>query len=284
MAARKGVVTFGLVSIPVELTVAARSQTLDFDLLHRPCGTRVRYRLYCPTHEREVGRDEVVKGYKLGGKYVALADEDLEAAERASTRAIEVVRFVKQHDVDPVYLERSYWVGPQKDAERACQVLLEAMRRSGRAAVVTFVMASRQQYALLRPAGDRLALHTLYYGDEVRALEAEWRRPKPRAEEIALAERLIESLAGPFEPERYRDEHRETLLAVIRAKAKGEAVELPEAPKPRGAVVDLMSALRESVARVRAGGGPPRRSRGAARRRPGARRAGSRKSTSGRAA
>jgi DNA end-binding protein Ku len=268
MAARKGVVTFGLVSIPVELTVAARSRTLDFDLLHRPCGTRVRYRLYCPTHEREVARSEVVKGYEQDGKYVVVTDEDFERAERASTRAIEVVRFVKVDEVDPVYLERSYWVGPQADAERAYQVLLEAMRRAGRVAVVALVMANRQQHALLRPDGERLVLHTLYYADEVRVPEAGRRRPKPRGEEVELAARLIEGLTGPFELGRYRDEYREKLLALIRARASGKKIDLPEAPAPPGKVVDLMSALRKSVEQVRAGGGARRRaSRPAAARR-----------------
>jgi DNA end-binding protein Ku len=251
MATRKGIITFGLVSIPVELHVAARSQSLDLDLLHEPCKTRIRYRLYCPTHERDVDRKEVVKGYKTNGGYVVVEDADFEKAERASSRAIEVVAFVEEAAVDPMYLERSYFVGPQSDAERPYEVLLEAMRRSKKAAVVTFVMANRQQYALLRTADDRLTLHTIYYGDEVRDFEADWKRARPSAEEVKFAERLIEAMVQEFKPDAYRDEYREKLLAIIRAKAKGEEVELPEAPRAPRKTVSLMSALRGSLDAMR---------------------------------
>jgi DNA end-binding protein Ku len=250
-AVRKGIVTFGLVSIPVELHVAARSQSLDFDLLHRSCKTPIKYRLYCPTHDAEVSRKEVVKGYKVNGGYVVVEPEDFEKAERATSRAIEVVQFVDESTVDPVYLERSYWVGPQPDMERPYQVLLDALRESGKAAIVTFVMSNRQQYALLRADGDRLALHTLYYGDEVRELDADWKHPKPSPQEVKFAGQLIDALTKKFEPSAFHDEYRERLEEIIRAKASGKELELPEAPKPKGKVVDLMEALRQSVAQVR---------------------------------
>lgn len=264
MAARKGIITFGLVSIPVELHVAARARSIDLDLLHASCKTPIKYHLYCPEHEREVERKEVVKGYKRDGGYVVLDDDDFEKAERASTRAIEVVRFVPEAAVDPVYLERSYYVSPQADTERPYQVLLEAMRRTNKAAVVTFVMSNRQQYAVLRPSEDRLILHTIYYGDEVRQLDADWRAARPKAEEVRFAERLIDALVADFTPQEYHDEYRETLMAVIRAKAEGEAVDLPEAKKPPAKVVNLTEALRQSLEAVRK---PPAAARRPARRR-----------------
>src|SRR5262245_54617116 len=168
MAVRKGVIVFGLVSIPVELHVAARSTTLDFDLLHAKDEGRIRYKLWCEEESREVSRKETVKAYRVNGQYVVMEPEDFEKAERATSRAIEVRRFVSLASVDPIYFERSYWVAPGDEAERSYQVLLEAMRSTKTAAVVTFVMSDRQQVALLRAASDRLALHTLYYGDEVR--------------------------------------------------------------------------------------------------------------------
>jgi DNA end-binding protein Ku len=289
VAARKGIVTFGLVSIPVELHVAARSTSLDFDLLHEKDQSRIKYKhekdqsrikykLWCVDEDREVARKEVVKGYKADGGYVVMEDEDFEKAERATSRAVDVVQFVDEAEVDPVYLERSYWVAPQADAERAYQVLLAAMREAKKAAVVTFVMSNRQQYALLRADGDRLALHTLYYGDEVRDFVPDRRPAKPDKREVAFAAQYIEALTKPFEPGRYRDEYREKLLAIIHAKADGREAKLPEAPRPPGKVVSLVEALRASVEHVRkplakAEAGRRARPASSPRRRPAARRA-----------
>jgi DNA end-binding protein Ku len=251
MAARKGVVSFGLVSIPVELHVAARSTALDFDMLHGKDLSRIQYKLWCAEEDAEVPRKETVKGFKVDGRYVVMDDADFEKAERATSRAIDVLHFVDAGTVDPVYLERSYWVGPQADAARAYGVLLAAMRNTGKAAVVTFVMGRRQQYALLRPDGERLALHTLYYGDEVREPEADWKTGKPDPREVKIAEEFIGALSADFTPETYEDEYRKTLLAVIQAKAEGQEPALPAAPKAPAKVHDLMDALQASIEAVR---------------------------------
>jgi DNA end-binding protein Ku len=251
MAARKGIITFGLVSVPVELHVAARPVTLDFDMLHARDQGRIQYKLWCAAEDHEVPRKETVKGYKVGEQYVIMDDEDFEKAERATSRAIEVVQFVSLSEVDPVYLETSYWVGPQADAGRAYSVLQMAMAKAGKGAVVTFVGGRRQHYALLRPDGDRLALHTLYHGDEVRDFEVSGRGAQPDPREIELAGQFIEALTKPFDPEKYRDEYRETLLGIIRAKAEGQEIELPAAPAPAPKVANLMEALRASVEHVR---------------------------------
>jgi DNA end-binding protein Ku len=249
-SARKGIVTFGLVSIPVELHVAARAETLDFDLLHRPCQTRIQYRLYCPIHKTEVSRKETVKAYKENG-YVVLDDEDFEKARRAGSRAIEVVQFVDQAEVDPLYLERSYYVGPQEDGERPYEVLLRALQESNKAAVVRFVQSNRQQHALLRPSEDFLVLHTLYYADELQRFERDRTRARPAPAEVKLAEQYIEALTQKFVPEAFHDEYRETLKKIIRAKAEGQEVALPEAPKVSGKVVSLTDALRQSIQAAR---------------------------------
>ena len=269
MAIRKGVITFGLVSIPVALHVAARSTTLDFDLLHEKDKSRIKYKLWCQAEDEEVKRTETVKGYKVEGGYVVMDDEDFEKAEQATSRSIEVRHFVDLDAVDPVYLETSYWVGPQEDSERAYEVLLRAMTRKKKGAVVTFVMGRRQHYAVLRPDDDKLVLHTLYYGDEVRALEADWKHPRPGDKEVGFAEQLIEALSGDFTPEKYEDEYRETLLKIIRAKARGEELAPPAAEKPPAKVRNLMDALRQSVDAAR----KPLARAGQRQRRPGLRRA-----------
>jgi DNA end-binding protein Ku len=245
-----GVVTFGLVSIPVKLYVAARPETVSFNQLHSVCHSRLKQKLFCPTCEKDVERSEIVRGYKLNG-YVVMDDADFAAAEREGSRALEVLEFVNAATVDPVYLDKSYYLAPQEASERAYHVLLGALRESGKAAVVRFVMGTRQYHALLRPGDGKLALHTLYYADEVRELEARWKAVEPTADEVALGVKLIDALAREFEPGKYQDEHRAKLMELIRAKGEGRQVVVPEERAEPGKVVDLMEALRQSIAEVR---------------------------------
>jgi DNA end-binding protein Ku len=259
MAARKGIIAFGLVSIPVQLHVAARSTTLDLDLLHRKDQSPIQYKLWCKAEDTEVARKDTVKGYKVDGRYVVLDESDFDKAERATSRAIDVVHSVDLDQVDPVYFERAYWVSPEKGMERAYQVLLRAMQEAQRAAVVTFVMSRRQQYALLRVDGEKLALHTLYYGDEVRELPPDWKQPEPDEREVRFAEQYIEALTRDFTPDEYEDTYRKTLLAIIKAKAAGEEVELPDVRKPPAKVRSLMEALERSVQAIRK---PPAKAEG----------------------
>jgi DNA end-binding protein Ku len=251
VAARKGIITFGLVSIPVELHVAARPLTVGFHQIHGVCGSRINYRVYCPKCEREVERKELVRGHPWDGGFVLMDEEDFDKAAAASSRAIDVVHFVDAAAVDPVYLETSYYVAPQPDLERAYSVLLKALQNTKKAALVTFVMSNRQHYALLRPAADTLVLHTLYYSDEVRPIERRGSLPKAADQEVKFAEQYIEALARDFDPEEHRDTYRETLLAIIRAKAEGQELPVaPAAPAP-AKTGDLMDALRRSVEQVR---------------------------------
>jgi DNA end-binding protein Ku len=153
--------------------------------------------------------------------------------------------------VNPVYLETSYYVTPQADTVRAYEVLLRALSEAKKAAIVTFVLAGRQHHALIRPDGGVMAMHTLYYADEVHGVEATWKRPATAPEEVKLARQFIEALAKPFEPGEYRDEYRERLAALIQAKAQGQTVTLPAAPAAPAKVVNLMEALRQSVEQVK---------------------------------
>jgi DNA end-binding protein Ku len=245
-----GVVTFGLVSIPVKLYVAARPETVSFNQLHAVCRTRLRQKLFCPTCERDVERGEIVKGYKLDD-YVVMDDADFEAAEQESSRALEVLEFVEAASVDPVFLERSYYLAPQEASERAYHVLLAALAEAGKAAIVRFVMGTREYHALVRPADGKLVLHTLYYADEVRELEAKWKPVKPSPQEVELAVKLVDALAQDFDASKYRDEHRTRLLALIQAKGEGRQVAAPAERREPTKVVNLMDALRQSVEQVK---------------------------------
>ncbi len=246
-----GVVTFGLVSIPVKLYVAARPETVSFNQLHSVCHSRLRQKLYCPTCERDVERAEIVKGYKQGDDYVIMDDADFEAAEREASRALEVLEFVDAESVDPVYLERSYYLAPQEGSERAYHVLLSALAEARKAAVVRFIMGTREYHALVRAGDGKLVLHTLYYADEVRELEARWKPVQPAPQEVELGVKLVEALARDFEPAKYHDEHRATLRAAIQAKAEGRQVVAATAPREPAKVVNLMEALRQSVEQVK---------------------------------
>lgn len=245
-----GVVTFGLVSIPVKLYVAARPETVSFNQLHSVCHSRLRQKLYCPSCERDVERAEIVKGYKLDG-WVVMDDADFEAVEREGSRALEVLEFVDAATVDPLYLERSYYLAPQEASERAYHVLLSALAEARKAAVVRFVMGTRQYHALVRPADGKLVLHTLYYADEVRELEARWKAVEPSPQEVELAVKLIDALGHDFEPAKYQDEHRAKLLELIRAKGEGKEPVAPAERREPTKVVNLMEALRQSVEQVK---------------------------------
>jgi len=246
-----GVITFGLVSIPVKLYVAARPETVSFNQLHAVCQSRLRQKLYCPTCERDVERSEIVKGYKHDGGYVIMDDADFEAAEREGSRALEVLEFVDVESVDPVYLERSYYLAPQDASERAYHVLLGALAEAKKAAVVRFVMGTREYHALLRGGDGKLVLHTLYYADEVRDLEARWKTVQPSPQEIELAIKLVEALARDFDPTKYHDEHRAKLLELIQAKGEGKPIPAPTERREPAKVVNLMEALRQSVEQVK---------------------------------
>jgi DNA end-binding protein Ku len=207
--------------------------------------------VYCPTCEREVERKELVRGHPWDGGFVLMEDAHFDKAAAASSRAIDVVQFVDAAKVDPIYLETSYYVAPQPDLERAYTVLLKALQNTNKAALATFVMSNRQHYALLRPNESTLVMHTLYYSDEVRPIERRSALPKAADQEEKFAEQYIEALAKDFDPEQYRDTYRDTLLAIIRAKAEGQELQVAEATPAPPKSSNLMEALRQSVEQVR---------------------------------
>jgi DNA end-binding protein Ku len=223
---------------------------VSFNQLHAVCRSRLRQKLFCPTCERDVERGEIVKGYKLDD-YVVMDDADFEAAEREGSRALEVLEFVDAESVDPVYLERSYYLAPQEASERAYHVLLAALAEAKKAAIVRFVMGTREYHAMLRAGDEKLVLHTLYYADEVRELEAHWKAVKPSPQEVELAIKLVDALSQDFDGSKYHDEYRAKLLELIQAKAQGQSIAAPAGRPEPVKVVNLMEALRQSVEQVK---------------------------------
>jgi DNA end-binding protein Ku len=253
-----GSVSFGLVNIPVGLAPAtkpsARQSDISFRLLHRECGTPIKQKRFCPVHERDVEADELVKGWEVAkGQFVFVEDADLEAIEQHDTsRSIEISRFVRLEEVDPIYFDRTYFLVPAgAEAQRRPYVLLlEAMKEAGVAALGRFVLAGKEKLCLIRAMGEALALETLFVSEDVKdhaeiddlVATAEVKEP-----ELELAKQIIASLSGPFEAAELKSEYRESLRTLLEAKLAGQEITAPEPVEPTP-VVDLMEALRASVA------------------------------------
>lgn len=249
-----GSLSFGLVNVPVQLFSATESKDVHFHQFDRRSGARVRnLRVVEGTHD-EVPLADVVKGYELDdGSFVLLTPEELEAAEPERSRTIELEDFVDLHDIDPVSFEKTYYLGPTPDAggEKAYALLLRAMRDAERVGVARFVMRGKEYLAAVRPHGDVLCLETMYFADEVRdPSDAVENLPDPTdvaARELEIAQQLIESLTTEWDPSRYRDTHRDAVLALIDRKAGGERIEAPVAAAPTATVTSLLDALEASV-------------------------------------
>ena len=260
MAARSigsATISFGLVSIPTRVFVATHSEQLSFNMLHAPCGTRIKQQLYCPEHQKVVDRSEIVKGYEFAkDRYVTFTDEELKALEAEANRAIDIHEFVPLSRVDPIYFEDAHYLGPEKGAEKAYHLLAEAMRETDQVALAQYVRGGKEHLVLIRPSADGLVLHTMYYADEVRSFaEIDGAKPKLRPNELQMARKLVEQLSSDeFKPEQYHDHYRERLREVVEKKVAGEQVTVAEPEKPRAQVIDLMDALKASLSRSAARG------------------------------
>ncbi len=253
-----GSLSFGLVSIPVGLAPAtkpaARASDISFRLLHRECGTPIKQKRFCPVHDRELGPDEIVKGWEVAkGQFVLVEEAELEAlTQHDDSRSIEITRFVDAAEVDPIYFDRTYFLVPAQAAaaRRPYVLLLNAMGESGMAALGRFVQQGKEKFCLIRPKGDALALETLYLSADVYSqaeIEEVVEETAVKKPELELARQVIASLAGDFEPADLQSEYRSNLRALLEAKQAGEPVTIPEPDETEAPTIDLMEALRRSV-------------------------------------
>jgi DNA end-binding protein Ku len=254
-----GSISFGLVSIPIGLAVATQRSDIAFRTLHRECGTPIKNKRWCPFHERDVEAEELVKGWEVAkGEFVVVEESDLEAVALQRSQSIEILRFVALADVDPVYFDRTYYLAPATtDAQRRPYVLLlRAMEETGMAAIGKFVLWGKENLCLIRPRGESLALETLFFAEDVRShqeIEEAVESTDVKKAELDLARQVIASLVGEFEPAEFENEYRRDLRAMLEAKLAGQEVSKPE-PVPETPVVDLMDALKKSVAEVQSRG------------------------------
>jgi DNA end-binding protein Ku len=253
MAARaisSATISFGLVSIPVKLyTTTESSGQISFNMLHQ-CGTRVKQQYWCPTDEKVVPREEMVKGYEFAkGKYVTFTNEEIKALEAEATQMIEIREFLPLAEVDPLHFERAYYLGPDKGGDKPYALLSKAMEKTGRCAIASWAARGKQYLVLVRPFQGGLILEQLHYADELRSFdEVERSDAKVSDAELTLAEKLIEQIAvEKFEPEKYEDAVKKRMEDVIAQKVEGQEVTFIEAPEPQGKIIDLMEALRASL-------------------------------------
>jgi DNA end-binding protein Ku len=247
-----GMISFGLVTIPVKLYSTGESAAgIQFNMLHKKCRSRLKQQYVCPIDNEVVGRDEMVKGYEYSkGQYVLFTEEELKALSPEPTNAVEITEFVPLEQVDPIYYEKSYYVGPDKGGDRPYRLLAEAMKQTSRAALARYVARGKDQFVLLRPFDGGLIMQQLRYSDELRPFSevpvgaADLKEP-----ELKLAVQLIEQIAtDEFRPEAYEDTQRQQVRSLIERKVQGEEITAAPVAAPKAQVIDLMAALKASLA------------------------------------
>lgn len=246
----KGHLTFGLLSLPVKLYSAARSETVSFNQLHKADHSRVKQVLYCQAEDKPITRAEIVKGYEYEkDKYVVIDDEDIKKVAPKTARTMEVLEFVKMADVDPIFYESSYYLAPDESGEKPYALLLQALRKTGYVGVAKIAMHNREHIVILRPGDRGILLHTMYYPDEIKEVE-EFRTDTStvKDKELELAVNLLQSLEAAFDPGKYKDTYRENLRNMIEAKIKGQEVVEVSAGPQKAPVIDILEALKASLA------------------------------------
>ncbi|HTK68751.1 MAG TPA: Ku protein [Candidatus Eisenbacteria bacterium] len=248
-----GTLSFGLVSIPVKMFTAASSANVSFNLLHEKCGGRIKQQMVCPTCNVTVERSSLVRGYEFSkDQYVQFTDEELKSVEGEASEIIDIAEFVPLEQVDPIYFEKSYYLGPDKGGAKAYRLLCDAMEKAQKVALAKFVMRGKESIVLIRPSQDGLMLHTMYFSDEVRDFNEidKGSDASIRAGELDLAIKLIGELsADSFKPEQYADEYRGRVLAVAQEKIEGKEITATGPKVERTQVIDLMDALKQSLER-----------------------------------
>jgi DNA end-binding protein Ku len=247
-----GYLTFGLISMPVRLFSGARSTAISFHMLHRDDLTRVKQQLYCPAENRVIERSETVKGYEYRkNEYVVIEPEEIQKIEPKTAKTMEILEFVKASEVDPVYFDTSYYLLPDEAGRRPYALLTKALAESEYVAIAKLTMHNREYTVFLRPHEGGLMLHTMYYEEEVRQVEG-FGAPDVELKdaEVKVAHQLIDALAAEWDPSKFKDEFQENLKQLIQTKLEGGKIREVEKPKKLAPVVDLMAALKQSLAQM----------------------------------
>lgn len=246
----KGSISFGLVNIPIKMFASTDDKDVKFKYLHKECRTPIKQQRICPTCEREVEWNDIVKGFEYEtGRFVIIDEEEMDAVKPDATKAIEILDFVNLSEIDPIYFNKSYYLSPQETGGKAYHLLRQAMNDSGKIGIAKITIRTKESLAALRVYKNLLVLETIFYPDEIRAVELVPGIPdniKLEQKELDMAIHLIDNLTTEFEPEKYKDEYREALQEIIAKKIEGEEIEMPK-EAPRRNIIDLMQALQASI-------------------------------------
>jgi DNA end-binding protein Ku len=252
----KGYITFGLISIPIRLFAAARSEHTRFHEIHRECGSRIHHQLYCPYDQRVVTRDEVALGFETDkDKYVMVEPKELKKIQPKSSKQMEILQFAKLSEIDPIYFETSYLAVPEEGGTKAYALLLRTLESMEFAAIAKITLHQRERIAIIRPYHDGLALHSIYYPNEIHTAKGYGQTSVKnlKKQELSLGEQFAKTLVKAFHPQDYRDDYQIRVKQLIESKAKGHAAPKAEEGKRMAPVIDLMAALKKSLAAAPAG-------------------------------
>jgi len=248
-----GTISFGLVSIPIKMYTAASPGGVSFNMLHAKCGNRIKLQQFCPVDNEVVERSQIVKGYEFAkDQYVRFSDDELRGLEGEASKIIDIAEFVPLPTVDPIFFEKTYYLGPDKGGEKAYRLLADALTEADKVAVAKFVMRGKESLVVIRPAQKGLMLHTMYFGDEVRDFGEidKGQSAKIKEGELELALRLVDELSHPeFKPDQYTDDYRQRVLDLVNQKVEGKEVSAVAPEVHRAHVIDLMDALKQSLAK-----------------------------------
>lgn len=247
----KGSISFGLVHIPIKLFAATEDKNIKLRYLHKDCSTPIKYERVCPHCDREVENEEIVRGYEYeSGKFVTVDKEEMDALKKAQNKSVEIIDFVKLDEIDPIYFNRSYFIGPNENGGKAYALLQKAMKDSGKIGLAKLTMHSKEHLAAVRVYDKGLLLETIYYPDEIRKIDhvpGLDENIELNQKELDTATQLIEQLTTAFDPEKYEDEYRNALSELIEGKVSGNEVKTAKKAKKNENVVDLMDALQASI-------------------------------------
>lgn len=247
----KGSISFGLVNIPIKMFAATEDKDIKFRYLHKECNTPIKHEKVCPTCKKEIGQDEIIKGYEYEpGHFVILTDEDFKSLETDdSHKSVEILDFVNLSEIDPIYFDKSYYISPQDTGEKAYALLRRAMKDSGKIAIAKMKLRNKESLAALRVLDNVLLIETIFYPDEVRNIQEVPNikdEIKVEQKELDIADKLIESLTAKFDPEKYKDTYRLEVMNLIQKKIQGKEIKVAEKHEEHN-IIDLMEALQASL-------------------------------------
>ncbi|MFZ7131911.1 MAG: Ku protein [Eubacteriales bacterium] len=247
----KGSISFGLVNIPIKMFAATEDKDIKFRYLHKECNTPIKYEKICPTCNKEIGQNDIIKGYEYEpGHFVILTDEDFKSIENEdSHKSVEILDFVDLSEIDPIYFDKSYYLSPQETGEKAYSLLRKAMKDTGKIAIAKMKLRNKQSLSALRVINNVLLVETIFYPDEVRDMKEVpniSEEKKVEGKELDIAKQLIDSLSAPFDPEKYKDNYRQDMMDLIQKKIQGKEIKVTT-PHQENNIIDLMEALQASL-------------------------------------